>query len=703
MRRFLLCLSLLFPLCAPPLAWCQSDNTLYVKLFPGATVAAKVAAAELACNANVSIPCILVLDPSLAGWAPGSMPILAANVSLEDYRAGSGGGLQNGSGEYVVTAADPTGNFDSTAAIQAALYQAGLSSILAGGSVQNAYTKASKVLLPKGRYLTTSMLQLPSGVLLEGAGTLGFDPCNVTGANTPGTVIDFEPTNTSLYAIRGQNFIVSTGLPDATITDVTSSSVNNGTESEARNIGLKDLSVCTLESGVSGLILFTGATQSQLENVTASGSANPIRVSTTWMHTSHRVLATTAVAGAVAYMNTGAANGSSIRDVYGASTGSGGTAIGISGCSGCDIASLTVEHSAYGLSLTNAANAIHGVHAEALSLAVIQDLGNTQLTISGLDATAMSGAVLYTNPTGDTSNLSLLDYNYDSTITQVIGNLDPYTSLRMSGKGLASGDTYPGANLTNNIQSYQPYNDILNYGGAAHTGIIALPNSGANLLQFRYQFAGADAYAVKWTPTNVSFFDWSSGNARIVLFDKANSATDWYFGWSPTGYSDGGTTQTWRINSATGMGSFNGGIANANGTILPSTLNGVHGNAAKVQLSDNSGTGGDLASFDANGNVTDSNLVAANVVRRIYNCGSTSACGSTILTQTKLEFGSVPLSSGSATITGMSAWTSTSSFGCTCADTATTPAACAVQNTSTSSITIKGTGSDVVTYTCEGN
>lgn len=71
------------------LAFGQTDNTLYVKQFAGATVGAKLANAMQACSADTSIPCILVLDPSLVRWPTGTMPGLCSQCSLLDYRSGA--------------------------------------------------------------------------------------------------------------------------------------------------------------------------------------------------------------------------------------------------------------------------------------------------------------------------------------------------------------------------------------------------------------------------------------------------------------------------------------------------------------------------------------------------------------------------------------------------------------------------------------
>jgi hypothetical protein len=87
----------------------------------------------------------------------------------------------------------------------------------------------------------------------------------------------------------------------------------------------------------------------------------------------------------------------------------------------------------------------------------------------------------------------------------------------------------------------------------------------------------------------------------------------------------------------------------------------------------------------------------------VYTCGTTSTCSNTSQASPRIVWGTVALSGGTITVGSMTAWTSTSTFGCTCTDTSTTAASCTVQNTSSSSITIKGTSTDTVTYMCVGN
>lgn len=66
----------------------QSDSMIHVKSFPGGDVGTMTANAMRTCPA-APIPCILVIDASLAAYAPGTMPTLCATCSLADYRTGS--------------------------------------------------------------------------------------------------------------------------------------------------------------------------------------------------------------------------------------------------------------------------------------------------------------------------------------------------------------------------------------------------------------------------------------------------------------------------------------------------------------------------------------------------------------------------------------------------------------------------------------
>jgi hypothetical protein len=68
----------------------QSDNAIFAKAFnrAGSTVGQMVSAAQGACNPNASIPCYIVIDPSLVSYATGTMPAKCAQCVWIDYRMG---------------------------------------------------------------------------------------------------------------------------------------------------------------------------------------------------------------------------------------------------------------------------------------------------------------------------------------------------------------------------------------------------------------------------------------------------------------------------------------------------------------------------------------------------------------------------------------------------------------------------------------
>lgn len=85
----------------------------------------------------------------------------------------------------------------------------------------------------------------------------------------------------------------------------------------------------------------------------------------------------------------------------------------------------------------------------------------------------------------------------------------------------------------------------------------------------------------------------------------------------------------------------------------------------------------------------------------LVTCGTTTTCSGTKLTANKLVQGTVALSGGTATITAMPAFSSTTSYVCVATDT-TAAAATKTANVSTTSFTITGTTTDTVAYVCVG-
>jgi hypothetical protein len=116
------------------------------------------------------------------------------------------------------------------------------------------------------------------------------------------------------------------------------------------------------------------------------------------------------------------------------------------------------------------------------------------------------------------------------------------------------------------------------------------------------------------------------------------------------------------------------------------------------------GTGGaisNLINFDARNVVgLGDNSTAGG---EVFNCGTTSTCAGTVLGHPHTVIGSVPLISGTLTQTLTPPFTATTSYRCIVTDEATTATVAGYQRTSASSITLKGTGTDTISYVCVGN
>jgi hypothetical protein len=67
----------------------QTDNTFYARQFAGTDVGAKVANAQKSCLPATFVPCIIIIDPSLAAWPTGAMPTKCAQCNWMDYRSGT--------------------------------------------------------------------------------------------------------------------------------------------------------------------------------------------------------------------------------------------------------------------------------------------------------------------------------------------------------------------------------------------------------------------------------------------------------------------------------------------------------------------------------------------------------------------------------------------------------------------------------------
>lgn len=126
------------------MAFGQSDSSIHVNAFPGKDVGTKISNAMATCPDN-NVPCILVVDAGLVGYAQGVTPSMCAHCYLEDYRNGlpspGPSALTAMAGVYPVTAYGAVGDCsgseltasctDNHAAIQAAIDAA----YIVGGAV----------------------------------------------------------------------------------------------------------------------------------------------------------------------------------------------------------------------------------------------------------------------------------------------------------------------------------------------------------------------------------------------------------------------------------------------------------------------------------------------------------------------------------------------------------------------------------------
>ncbi len=89
---------------------------------------------------------------------------------------------------------------------------------------------------------------------------------------------------------------------------------------------------------------------------------------------------------------------------------------------------------------------------------------------------------------------------------------------------------------------------------------------------------------------------------------------------------------------------------------------------------------------------------------KLQSCGTTATCSATATTNGQIVFGQVTLTAGTATVTGISpAFTSSTSFQCTASDRTTAANGANAVPASVSSVTVRGTGTDIISYVCVGN
>jgi hypothetical protein len=206
-RLFVLCASYwiayLFPiLFACSVVHAQTDNTIYVRNFQGSTVGAKVTAAMATCGPSTQVPCILVIDPSLAAWATGTLPTLCSHCYLWDFRTGPpSGGANQLHGD--VAAGPGEGNLLArTQGIEGTPFCSGFTP--ANGQVLQLTTASSPSPCWTAATPTSSGVTAINGA----AGSFTFSGSGVSCSSTACTFAGSSsgPTNQmTLYALNGYN------------------------------------------------------------------------------------------------------------------------------------------------------------------------------------------------------------------------------------------------------------------------------------------------------------------------------------------------------------------------------------------------------------------------------------------------------------------------------------------------------------------
>lgn len=200
------CLAVLFVLAFVfPMARCQTDNTIYVRNFAGTTVGAKVGAAQLTCGPNINVPCILVLDPSMAAFQNGTMPTLCSHCYLWDFRSGP----PNGS--YTLPTATTT-RLGGVKPDGTSCTTNGSGVLTCPGSGGGSGGPAAALLATTGSNISLSGEQTIDGtftsssrVLVKDQTTASQNWCYVSGPGAWTQCPDFSPVNgTEIYVSSGR-------------------------------------------------------------------------------------------------------------------------------------------------------------------------------------------------------------------------------------------------------------------------------------------------------------------------------------------------------------------------------------------------------------------------------------------------------------------------------------------------------------------
>jgi hypothetical protein len=112
------------------------------------------------------------------------------------------------------------------------------------------------------------------------------------------------------------------------------------------------------------------------------------------------------------------------------------------------------------------------------------------------------------------------------------------------------------------------------------------------------------------------------------------------------------------LECSTGDLTIYGGLKLGANTVIPAATTGAHGNGLKIQYSDNTGTSGNLAQFDADGNVVDGPTAPASAI-----VGLTDTQALTNKTVNGVDPSTLPTKSGTPTVGAGVCWKTASQLG----------------------------------------
>lgn len=166
----------------------QTSNTFNAAQFAGNDVGTKVTAAQNSCNANTSVPCVIILDPILAAYSQGTMPARCAQCTWIDYRTSGSVSFSGSSGSQVLSGAVCDGVTDATVAIQAAITSAANSSLVIPAGLVCGVGSQLTVTAPIKIFLYGTLKPVTAGVagtplILASASNVSFDCGGVGGIN----------------------------------------------------------------------------------------------------------------------------------------------------------------------------------------------------------------------------------------------------------------------------------------------------------------------------------------------------------------------------------------------------------------------------------------------------------------------------------------------------------------------------------------